>query len=181
MITTKYLDRIKAVTDADLPIEIVEKSYLDYLKTQNPTYVSTRQLRSSNGIIISENFARCQGITFLDNAQGIGALLHNYSLNDPYYTIKGQWSNGENIEDPQKIFNCMNRVTAVHVYDKSSYEWPENCVTAPLIDIGIEKIFHVPIKSKNGRNYWRDIALDVKEGFVYVFPTDFDYGIKIII
>ncbi len=171
---------IRAVTEAKLSLELVDGEVFEQLKARKHTYVGTRGLRSSNELLISEGFARCQGVSFLNGSGDIGALAHNYSTHDPYDSLTGAWTGGEyHLEDPRVIFGDVSKVIAVHMYHKQSYEWPESWIEGALGKIGIGKVVHIPIKSKKaGRVFWRHMALDVKEGSVYVFPTDFDVGIK---
>lgn len=174
------IELIKAITDADLPLELADKSILTELKLKKPTYVEARALRSSREVLISENFARCQGIVFLNNCREIGALAHNHPSQDPHYTLTGAWTGGQqHLEDPKKIFSDLSKVSAVHMYHESTYDYPERWINGALNKIGIEQIIHIPIKSKKpGQVFWRDMALDVKDGSVYIFQTEFDYGIK---
>ncbi len=172
------LDLIRRITGADLPLELIAGNRFEDFKKEKPKYVGPRELRSSKGILISENFARCQGISFLDDERQIGALAHNYSTHNPFYFLTGQWSRRD-IENPKKIFRNMKRVLAVHVYHEGNYEWPEVWITDALKRTGIERIIHIPIKSeKPGKRFWRDMVQDVREGSIYVFPTDFEFGIK---
>ena len=170
---------IKTITDANILLELVDKSELARLKNQEYVYVHPKQLKSSAGIIISEDFARCQGVCFLDNKLSVGALAHNFPAHDPYNTLTGAWTGGEYIlEDPKQIFKDMSIVLAVHVYHANNYSWPERWIEGALATVGIQRVVHIPINSKYGGNFLRDIALDVKDNSVYVFPSDFDVGIK---
>lgn len=171
---------IRAMTDAVVPLEVVDREVLTQLKAQNPIYVSPRQLRSSHGVLISENFARCQGVSFLDDGREVGALAHNYSTHDPYYTLTGKWAGSEHhLEDPRSVFDDLTRVLAVHVYHIHRYEWPESWIEGALANLGVKRVVHIPIKPKeSGRVFWRHIAQDVRDGSVYIFPTDFDIGVK---
>ena len=171
--------RIKAITDADIPLCDASRDVFQYLKTQNHTYVSPKQLKSSRGILISEGFARCQGVGFLDKRYRIGALAHNHPSYNPFYFLTGEWSMyGKDLEDPRKIFRDRDSVVAVHVYHEEMYEFPESWIERALDRVGVKRVVHIPIKSKKpGMTFWRHIAQDVKSDSLYVFPTDFDYGI----
>jgi len=173
------LEKIRALTDADVPLGLVYDRSFDDFKAQQPTWVSARQLKSSKGILISDGFSRCQGVSFLDKRLEVGAIAHNHPRDDPYYTLTGKWSEYEKrFEDPKKIFEDMNKVVAVHVYHEGRYSWPERCIEKALKRTGIERVVHIPIKSKeSGRVFWRCMAQDVKKGEVYIFPTDFNYGL----
>ncbi len=173
-------DLIKKITDAEFPLDLVEKCLFEKLRKRNHIQVNSKQLKSSREMLISENFALCQGVSFIDINFQIGALAHNHPDNDPYYTLTGAWTGGELcLEDPKKIFGNMNQILAVHVYSSAGCQWPEVCIKEALRKAGIEKVVHIPIKSsKPNKIYWRHMVHDVKNGSVYVFPTDFDYGIK---
>ena len=173
------IDLVRAITDAKLPLELVDEKLLEQLKARKHTYVGARQLKSGPDLLISEGFARCQGISFL-NGKDIGALAHNYSTHDPYYALTGAWTGGEyHLEDPRAIFRDLGEVLAVHVYHEGCHSWPQCWVEGALERIGITNVVHIPIKSKEpGKVFWRDIVQDVKEGSVYVFPRDFGCGIK---
>lgn len=168
------LQKIRAITDADVSLAVVEPSVFDALKKRNPVYVAPRQLKYSAGVLISKNFIQCQGVGFVDGTGERGALAHNYSSDDPAYFLTGKCKS-ENIEDPTEIFPDRSRVTAIHVYRRYRYNWSEQGIEDALRSIGIERIIHIPI---HGRwKFYQHIALDVRERRLYVFPTDLDYGI----
>jgi hypothetical protein len=171
---------IRTITEANLPLELVAKEEFDNFKAKKHTYVAPMELRSSKGILISENFSRCQGIVLFDYKAKVGALAHNYSENDPYDTLTGAWT-GEifHLEDPKATFSDTSRVLAVHVYHEYAHDYPERWIEGALERVGIKNVIHIPIKSKEAhRIQWRHVVHDVKDGSVYIFPTDFDKGIK---
>lgn len=174
------IELIRAITEADLPLELVDWKVFEQLKAREHTYVGARELKSAHDLLISESFARCQGVSLLNSSRDTGALAHSYSTHDPYYTLTGKWSGGEyHLEDPRAIFDDLSEVSAVHIYHEERYVWPERWIEGALGGIGIKNVVHIPIKSKEvGRVFWRHMVQDVKDGFVYVFPTDFNIGIK---
>ncbi len=170
---------IRTITEADIPLELVDKEVFAQLKARDHTYVHARQLKSSRDLLISEDFSKCQGVCFLDDRNEVGALAHNYSTHDPYDTLTGECTGGEyHLEDPREIFDNLGRVLAVHVYHEHCYEWPQNWIKGALARIGIKKLVHIPIKSKHKGIFSRHIVHDVRNGSVYVFPTDFDAGFR---
>jgi hypothetical protein len=177
MVHTKLITKL---TEADLPLQAIELSFLDQLKSKPHTYVHTMDLKSSSQLLISENFARCQGISFFSPKKTIGALAHHYPAFDPYNTLTGKWTGGEHhLEDPKAVFDDLSQITAVHTYHIENHRWPEQWIEGALATLGITKVIHIPIKSRmQGGAEWRHVAQDVKEGSLYIFPTDFDFGIK---
>ncbi len=172
---------IREITEANLPLELVARETFEQFKAKKHVYVAPRELRSSKDILISENFSRCQGISFFDNSRKIGALAHNYSEHDPYNILTGAWTGGVfHLENPKAIFSdIMSQVSAVHIYHADAHNYPERWIEGALGRVGITNIVHVPIKSKKvSIIQWRHIVQDVKDGSVYIFPTDFDKGIK---
>lgn len=176
--------KIRKITEADVPLEVVAGNVFAQLRKQKHTDVCSFESMSSTGILISEGFSRCQGVCFLDPAREVGLLAHNRPEYNPYNFLTGKWaSNDPHIEDPKKVFadlssNDLSRVVAVHVYHKHNHSWPESWINGALEGIGINKVIHLPIKSNKEDSFWRHIVQDVREGSVYVFPTDFNYGIK---
>ncbi|MBW2970314.1 hypothetical protein KY309_00010 [Candidatus Woesearchaeota archaeon] len=171
---------VQAITDADLPLELVDISLFDSLKTRRFVNVKPRMLKSSNNLLVSEYFSKCQGVCFVDDYRRVGAIAHNIPSEDPNYTLTGRWSGSDpNLEDPRIIFDDMTKVMAVHVYHEWKHEWPEVWVEGALQRIGIERVVHIPIKSKTRQmKFWRHIVHDVKDSSVYVFPVDFENGIR---
>src|SRR3989344_5434295 len=113
------------ITDADLPLETVDRSKFAELISQVHTYVETGELKSSNGILISEDFVRCQGVALVDRDRGLGALAHLFPKDDPYEFLSGKLRrDGDHIEKPQRIFSDMSRVKAVHVYGFDNHGFP---------------------------------------------------------
>ncbi|MFH1174005.1 MAG: hypothetical protein V1725_02660 [archaeon] len=168
---------VQAITGADITASLVSGTLYDELRKQPATWVSARQLKSGNGLIISDGFSRCQGVVFCDGMTG--AIAHNHPEEDPFYTVTGRWA-GEGREDPRHIFSDLTNVKAVHVYHESNYAYPRNWIEDPLNAMGITDIQHIPIKAKNlGRNHWRHLVLDAQQGLLYVFPTDHKRGLKI--
>ncbi|MBI5065626.1 hypothetical protein HZA97_05300 [Candidatus Woesearchaeota archaeon] len=171
--------KIRKITEADVPLELVTGKLFEKLRKREHTDVCSFESRSSEGILISEGFSRCQGVCFLDPEREVGLLAHNRPEYDPYNFLTGKWvSNDLCIEDPRKVFADLSRIVVVHIYHEHNHSWPENWISGALEGIGINKIIHIPIKSNKEDSYWRHIVQDVREGSVYVFPTDFNYGIK---
>ena len=136
------LDLIRRITGADLPLELIDGNRFEDFKKRRPKYVGPRELRSSKRLLISENFARCQGINFLDKGGQIGALAHIFVTYNPYRFLTGQM-NGRYIENPERIFEDMERVSVVHVYHEGNYEWSKADISCALKRIGIERVVHI--------------------------------------
>jgi len=168
---------IKAVTDVDLPFEITEPSVLNEIIAKKPSVVSERQLVSSEEILISYKFANCQAIALLGNR--IGALAHNVSGDNPQNSLTGERTNKEERrEDPRIIFPNRNNTLAFHIYLINNYQWSEQIINEALKQIRINHIYHLPIKSRvENHPTLRNVALDVPQRKLYIFPIDFDYGI----
>ncbi len=173
-------DLIRAITESGFPQEVVPRAVFAELKAQPHTSVPPGELRSSNGLLISENYYSCQGIAFLDDMGLVGALAHNYPTSDPCLSLTGEWPNGEiHPEDPKEIFKDLEQVMAVHVYHVDNHEFPPWRIKEALQKVGIECVVHIPIKARQSNNVvWRDIVVDVRDRSLYIFPVDFDYGIK---
>jgi len=183
----KKIDKIRAVTDAGLRFDVVGKECLARLKAQKPTDVFQEELRSSRDVLLSEGFYNCQGIALYDCESGVGALAHNYSSSypssDPCIFLTGKRKDA-GVEDPHGIFHNMDRTVAIHVYHVGWHVWSDLRVEEALRSIGIVKINHVPIKPKARKMSYekiadRDIALDSRNGMLYIFPRDFGYGISL--
>jgi len=172
-------DLIRRITDADVPLEIVGWDTWEHLRAHNPTWVSQGQLRSSEGLLVSEGFSRCQGVCFLDEGI-VGALAHNRPEDRPGNLLTGKWSTyNPRIEDPKKVFEKTKNVKAVHIYHKYDCSWPESWIDNALEEIGITNVVHIPIlPMKPGTYFWNHLAEDVKNSSVYIFPTDFKVGLK---
>lgn len=171
---------IRKITESDLPLTLAEKEKWNYfLEIPGRVFVGSGELKSSNRALLSDRFSGCQGVAFLGDTYE-GALAHNTPAYDPYYFLTGRWSSHmrDFVEDPKEIFHNLSKVSAVHVRHKGRYAWPDSRVEGPLEDIGVGRVVHIPIKSKiPGKDYWRDMVVDVNEKSVYVFPKDHEYGI----
>ncbi len=174
-------DLVSMITEAALPFEIVDISLYDHLRQQQPTFVNPRTFKSGSKLLISDSFSRCQGVALYDRQNSKGALAHNFPTQNPYYFLTGKWASTEDqIEDPLRIFPDPKRVQAFHVFHQARYTWPESWIAGALETIGITNVQHIPIKSREpGKVFWRHCALDVAEKSFYVFPTDFEYGLRL--
>lgn len=172
---------VNHITDAELPLSLVEHKVLEELKAQRPRYVNAMEFAASKRLIVSENYSSCQGVVFQDEKFRKGAHAHNHHSSDPYYFLTGRSKHIDTaISDPAKIFQDLKKVFAVHIYHTDFNEWSTECINTALTGIGMtgEKIVHIPIKSKiEGIVEYLSIAHDVQNGKVYVFPEDFDKGI----
>lgn len=194
---------VQEITQADLPLELADKLVLEELKQRDPVYIKARQLKSFTGVAIAEDFAGCEGVVLLDDKKG--ALAHNRTTDDPDKFLTGKMpvqkkgekitlthsglSPGEamkyvgvykgTVENPVEIFGDTQKVLAIHVYHRGRHSWGERMMRDALESIGIGNIVHIPMRAKKlGKIYWRHIAVDVPDRAVYVFPTDFENGIK---
>jgi len=174
------IDLIRAITESGFPQEVVSKAVFAELKAHPHTSVPPGELRSSNGLLISENYYSCQGIAFLHDMGLVGALAHNYPTSDPCLSLTGEWPHDDiHPEDPNEIFKDLDHVMAVHVYHVNNHQFPPFRINEAMSKIGIERVVHIPIKARQSNNVsWRDIVVDVKDRSLYIFPVDFDYGIK---
>jgi|GEM_PF-5701387 len=172
-------ERIKSMTDSKIPLELAGLELLAQIRIRPHTFVAPRELKSSKGVLLSDNFSRCQGISFVEPNGRVGALAHNFSLHDPYNTLTGAWTGGDyDLEDPKKIFGNLGEVVAVHMYHKERHDWPEVWVGRALKSIGVGKVIHIPIRSKGSEEINpRSMVHDVEKGAVHIFSQDHGFGI----
>jgi len=171
---------IKQITSANLPLELIEYDRLAEIKSGDPTYVTVRELRSSRKMMLTEDLTACYGICLLDGMDDLGAIAHNHPDQDPYKILKGIDPRPNNwIEDPDKIFENMEHVTAINVYNGNMTHWSEERIGGALRSIGINRIFHISIKFRiPSGSVHRDLALDPTDKSVYIFPSDWRVGLK---
>lgn len=173
--------KIEDITLPNLGFELFNKEdFEEVRKNRQVVGVPSRLFLSSEDLLIGYGFSACQAIALIDLQERRGAMLHNHPEDCPSdYLIEFNREKGRLI-DPRKYFSNLERVRAFHVYHESNHSYPISWVEGPLKKIGIQKIANIPIKSSvPGKNYWMDVALDVKNPALYVIPTDFPEGIKL--
>jgi hypothetical protein len=169
---------VRAVTEANVLIEKVDTSVLTQIKSLEPQEVPMEWLKSSNDLLYSGAFSRCQGVCYLSCDFRIGALAHMFPFQNPLHLLTGEFADEKKREDPKKIFRNLRETMVIHAYNVTNHQYSEKDIECALNKIGIEKIVHIPIKSKDPESErYFDIMQEVQKGLVYFFPIDFDYGL----
>ena len=146
-------------------------------RSADTVYVGQDDFNSSDARLLSEGFARCNGIAFLDRNCSKGALAHISGATHPndivngirYHVTGSRMSDVDKIED---VFEDTSNVKAINVYHSLRYAWWPEIIEETLAKKGISEVQHVPLSTSNGKVYHRAIALDVKQALLYIFPNN---------